>query len=201
MTLAAWPATRPRRPRSPGRSSACVRQPGDADSAGRGVGRRRGLLPRTRWSRRRCGCDPVIPIVVRRLKEPMEIGGATCCPPASRRLPAIYLMHRRPDVYPEPATRSARSASWSSPPAPTPGSRSAAGSGAAWARASRCSRCRWCSPTLVARLHLRPADAARRAPRPADADHPRARSRGAEVVVEPRDDAAHHASPRERPSG
>jgi cytochrome P450 len=45
---------------------------------------------------------PVIPMVVRQLQEPMEIGGRLL--PAGVSVgPSIYLMHRRPDVYPEPA--------------------------------------------------------------------------------------------------
>jgi cytochrome P450 len=45
---------------------------------------------------------PVIPMVVRRLKEPMEIGG-WLLPAGVSVAPSIYLMHRRPDVYPDPA--------------------------------------------------------------------------------------------------
>jgi cytochrome P450 family 135 len=44
---------------------------------------------------------PVLPIVVRRLQEPMEIGGHLL-PAGAAVAPCIYLMHRRPDVYPEP---------------------------------------------------------------------------------------------------
>lgn len=44
---------------------------------------------------------PVLPIVVRVLKEPMEIGG-TMLPAGVAVAPCIYLVHRRPDVYPEP---------------------------------------------------------------------------------------------------
>jgi cytochrome P450 family 135 len=44
---------------------------------------------------------PVLPIVVRRLQEPMEIGGHLL-PAGASAAPCIYLMHRRPDVYPEP---------------------------------------------------------------------------------------------------
>jgi cytochrome P450 len=44
---------------------------------------------------------PVLPIVVRVLKEPMEIAGRTL-PAGVAVAPCIYLMHRRPDVYPEP---------------------------------------------------------------------------------------------------
>ena len=44
---------------------------------------------------------PVLPIVVRRLAEPMEIGGHLL-PAGVSVTPCIYLMHRREDVYPEP---------------------------------------------------------------------------------------------------
>ena len=44
---------------------------------------------------------PVIPMVVRRLQEPMEIGGRLL-PAGVSAAPSIHLMHRRPDVYPEP---------------------------------------------------------------------------------------------------
>jgi len=39
--------------------------------------------------------------VLRRLTEPMEIGGRLL-PAGSNLAPCIYLVHRRPDVYPEP---------------------------------------------------------------------------------------------------
>jgi cytochrome P450 len=44
---------------------------------------------------------PVLPIVVRRLSEPMEFGGHLI-PAGASVTPCIYLMHRRADVYPEP---------------------------------------------------------------------------------------------------
>jgi cytochrome P450 len=44
---------------------------------------------------------PVLPIVVRRLKAPMEIGGYEL-PAGVSVAPCIYLVHRRPDVYPDP---------------------------------------------------------------------------------------------------
>jgi cytochrome P450 family 135 len=44
---------------------------------------------------------PVIPIVVRRLTEPVEIGGHLL-PEGARVAPCIYLLHRREDVYEEP---------------------------------------------------------------------------------------------------
>ena len=82
---------------------------------------------------------PVLPNAAPRLvKKPIEIGGWTYPPgmlPGRQRLPDPS----RPDVYPDP-TRSGPSASSTSPRAPTRGSRSAAGGGAASARASRCWR-------------------------------------------------------------
>jgi cytochrome P450 len=44
---------------------------------------------------------PVIPIVVRKLQEKYEVAGRTL-PAGTRVVPCILLMHRRPDVYPEP---------------------------------------------------------------------------------------------------
>jgi cytochrome P450 len=44
---------------------------------------------------------PVLSIVLRRLTEPMEIGGRLL-PAGVTVAPCIYLVHRRPDVYPEP---------------------------------------------------------------------------------------------------
>ena len=44
---------------------------------------------------------PMIPIVLRRLKEPMEIGGREL-PEGVAVAPCIYLMHRNPEVYPDP---------------------------------------------------------------------------------------------------
>ena len=44
---------------------------------------------------------PVIALVLRRLTEPMEIGGRLL-PAGVTVAPCIYLLHRRPDVYPEP---------------------------------------------------------------------------------------------------
>jgi cytochrome P450 len=45
---------------------------------------------------------PVIPFVGRRLKEPQTIGGWDL-PAGARVAPSIHLVHRRPDLYPEPA--------------------------------------------------------------------------------------------------
>jgi cytochrome P450 family 135 len=44
---------------------------------------------------------PVVQIVVRKLKQPMEIGGRLL-PAGASVVPSIYLVHRREDVYPEP---------------------------------------------------------------------------------------------------
>ena len=82
---------------------------------------------------------PVLPIVLRRLKAPMEIGGWELPEGVARR--AVHLPHAPPaPTSTRTRSRSAPSASSSSPPAPTPGSRSAAACAAASARASRSSR-------------------------------------------------------------
>jgi cytochrome P450 family 135 len=44
---------------------------------------------------------PVISIVLRRLAEPMEFGGRLL-PAGASIVPSIHLVHRRPDIYPEP---------------------------------------------------------------------------------------------------
>jgi cytochrome P450 len=44
---------------------------------------------------------PVLPLVLRKLKAPLEIGGFAL-PAGVSVAPCIYLVHRRPDVYPEP---------------------------------------------------------------------------------------------------
>jgi cytochrome P450 family 135 len=44
---------------------------------------------------------PVIALVLRKLMEPMEIGGRVL-PAGVSVAPSIYLVHRNPDVYPEP---------------------------------------------------------------------------------------------------
>jgi cytochrome P450 len=46
---------------------------------------------------------PVVALVLRRLTAPMEIGGRML-PAGVSVAPCIYLLHRRPDVYPEPRT-------------------------------------------------------------------------------------------------
>ncbi len=44
---------------------------------------------------------PVLSIVLRRLVEPMELGGRPL-PAGASIVPSIYLVHRRPDIYPKP---------------------------------------------------------------------------------------------------
>lgn len=44
---------------------------------------------------------PVLALVSRRLTEPMEFGGFSL-PAGVKVAPSIYLMHRRPDIYPDP---------------------------------------------------------------------------------------------------
>ncbi len=44
---------------------------------------------------------PAVPVVMRRLMEPMEVGGYAL-PAGTIVAPCVYLVHRRPDVYPEP---------------------------------------------------------------------------------------------------
>jgi cytochrome P450 len=44
---------------------------------------------------------PAVPLVMRRLAEPMELGGYSI-PAGTIVAPSVYLLHRRADVYPEP---------------------------------------------------------------------------------------------------
>ena len=44
---------------------------------------------------------PVLSLVGRRLKAPMQIGGVRL-PTGVLVVPSIYLMHRRADIYPDP---------------------------------------------------------------------------------------------------
>jgi cytochrome P450 len=46
---------------------------------------------------------PVVPAVVRRLQAPMEFGGWEL-PAGANISPSIYLLHRRPDLYPDPGS-------------------------------------------------------------------------------------------------
>jgi cytochrome P450 len=45
---------------------------------------------------------PVLPVVVRQVKQPITVGGVDFAPGVTL-TPCIHLVHRRPDVYPEPA--------------------------------------------------------------------------------------------------
>ena len=78
---------------------------------------------------------PAVPVVMRRLVEPMRLGGYTI-PAGTIVAPCVYLMHRRADIYPQPRA-SGPSASSSGRPAPTRGSPSAAACAAASPPASR----------------------------------------------------------------
>ena len=83
---------------------------------------------------------PVLPNAEPRLtKRPIEIGGVRY-PPGVVLLASAYLVHHDPEIYPEPVRVPARAVPRHVARAPTRGSRSAAGGGAAWARASRCRR-------------------------------------------------------------
>ncbi len=86
---------------------------------------------------------PVVPAVARQLQAPMTFGGWDL-PAGVNIAPSIYLLHRRPDLYPI-RWRSGLSASSSARTGPMSGSRSAAACAAAWARASHCSKCESCS--------------------------------------------------------
>jgi cytochrome P450 len=44
---------------------------------------------------------PILALVLRRLTEPMEIGGRLL-PAGANVAPCIYLVHKRPDIYPQP---------------------------------------------------------------------------------------------------
>jgi len=44
---------------------------------------------------------PAVPLVMRRLAEPMQLGEHTI-PPGTIVAPSVYLMHRRADIYPQP---------------------------------------------------------------------------------------------------
>ena len=85
---------------------------------------------------------PVVPAVARRLQAPMTFGPWDL-PAGVNIAPSIYLLHRRPDLYPEPLEfrperflgRSPGTYEWIP---------FGAACAAAWARASPCSRCRPC---------------------------------------------------------
>ena len=44
---------------------------------------------------------PAVPVVMRRLVEPMQVGDFTL-PPDTIVAPCVYLMHRHADIYPQP---------------------------------------------------------------------------------------------------
>jgi cytochrome P450 family 135 len=128
---------------------------------------------------------PVIPIVARRLQEPMEIGGHLL-PAGATAAPCIYLMHRREDVYPEPARF--RPERFLEQPAGTytwipfgGGVRRCLGASFALFEMKTV------LATLVTRLRLRPSDERpERVSRRAITLVP---NRGAEVIAEPLDDS------------
>ena len=105
---------------------------------------------------------PVLPIVVRKLTEPLELGGYELPGGHDRRalhLPGAPARRR----LSRPARVPARALPGAARRAPTRGSRSAAACAAASARASRCSRCGRCS-----RRSSRGSTSRRRSPRRAD---------------------------------
>ena len=82
------------RSRAPRRLASALRD------GGRGV--RRGGR-----ARRRCGCARCCRVVLRSLQRRRRSPGSTCRP-GRVVAPSIYLVHRRPDVYPDPARVPAR---------------------------------------------------------------------------------------------
>jgi cytochrome P450 family 135 len=81
---------------------------------------------------------PVIPFAIRQVAAPVDVAGYRL-PAGVGVAPCIHLVHRRPDLYPDPhAFRPERF--WSSPPAPTAGSRSGAAPAAVSEAPSRPSR-------------------------------------------------------------
>ena len=82
---------------------------------------------------------PAAPIVVRKLLEPMELGGYAI-PAGTTVAPCVHLVHRRTDIYPDPLRfrperfleRDGRD-----PSTHTRGSPSAAACGAVWRPATR----------------------------------------------------------------
>ena len=124
---------------------------------------------------------PVISLVNRTLKAPMRLGGYEL-PAGVKVVPSIYLVHRRPDVYPEPE-RFLPERFLDAPPGPTLGSRSAAGSAAASGARSPSSRWRSCCAARRPRRD-RSGAAQTRARLPArDHRDPEARRRGHPVAL------------------
>ena len=136
---------------------------------------------------------PVLPLVVRRLTEPLELHDREL-PVGTTVAPCIYLVHRRPDVYPDP--HAFRPERFLETPAGTytwipfgGGVRRCIGASFALFEM------RTVLNTLVARLHLEAAEpAAERISRRAITLSP---SRSARLVVRPRDGAGRGAR-RER---
>ena len=126
---------------------------------------------------------PVISIVIRKLTEPVELGGYELPAGASRR-PLHPPGPPRPGDLPRTRAASCPSASSTTRPAPTPGSPSAAASAAASAPPSPSSRWRSSSRELVKRHEIRPRRPAARAPLP-PRDHrdPAPRRRGRPQLV------------------
>jgi cytochrome P450 family 135 len=125
---------------------------------------------------------PVLPIVVRKLTEPVEIGGYEL-PAGVSVTPCIYLVHRREDVYPEP--RRFRPERFLEQPAGTytwipfgGGVRRCLGASFALFEM------RVVLQTVFERLAIRPAEP--RAERPVRRTITFKPERGTEVVVEPR---------------
>ena len=129
------PATRPPRPRWPGRCTSSARtrsqerKARDAASAGDDDYLEAVLKESMRL-------HPVIPMVVRHLMEPATIGGIDL-PRGANVAASIILAHESEDEPPRPRPASGRSGSSRARSPPTPGSRSAAAYGAASAPASR----------------------------------------------------------------
>ena len=82
---------------------------------------------------------PVLPIVLRRLTEAMEIGGRMLPAGVHGGARASTSCTGAPDIYPDPLRLPARALPRAARRAPTPGSPSAAAPAAASARASPCS--------------------------------------------------------------
>ena len=107
-----------------------------------------------------------IPIVARRAAEPYELMGHEL-PAGTVIAPCIYLVHRRPDVYPDPYAFRPR-AVHRAPARDLPGCRSEAACGAASALASRTYEMRVVLHAVVERLRLAATEASRAGPAPVD---------------------------------
>ena len=70
--------------------------------------RRRGATPTwTPWCKETLRLCPPVPVVVRRLLEPMELGGYDL-PAGTTVAPCVYLIHRNEEIYPNPRQLPAR---------------------------------------------------------------------------------------------